>query len=244
MTSGKWYWEITVDLAGLVFIGVLGKDIGASLAGNTQVSPYQRSYSSDGYTRTGGTTTNKTFGELYAKEDVIGVYLDMDNGTLTYFKNNKLMGTPFTDLLNLGGVYAHFTNAATGRTSTVTANFGATPFIYQECLIKDMGVWSLDGFSMINVVNKALIFHDSKYKKWVPSYNINDFKNMIPALTSNTSYSGGEVIGLSASSNSSVVYNYSVFDKVNTNTSGGDAFFSTSGGWVGFNFKNKAIICK
>lgn len=168
----------------------------------------------------------------------------MDNGTLTYFKNNKLMGTPFTDLLNLGGVYAHFTNAATGRTSTVTANFRATPFIYQECLIKDMGVWSLDGFSMINVVNKALIFHDSKYKKWVPSYNINDFKNMIPALTSNTSYSGGEVIGLSASSNSSVVYNYSVFDKVNANTSGGDAFFSTSGGWVGFNFKNKAIICK
>jgi len=35
-----------------------------------------------------------------------------------------------------------------------------------------------------------------------------------------------------------------VFDKVNANTSGGDAFFSTSGGWVGFNFKNKAIICK
>jgi len=63
---------------------VLGKDIGASLTGNTQVSPYQRSYSSEGYTRTGSTTTNKNFGERYAKGDVIGVYLDMDNGTLTY----------------------------------------------------------------------------------------------------------------------------------------------------------------
>ncbi|GEM_PF-5615874 len=102
------------------------------------------------------------------------------------------MGTPFTDLLNLGGIFAHFTNAATGRTSTVTANFGATPFIYQEGLIKDKGVRSLDGFSMIKVVNKALILHDSEYKKWVPSYNKNDFKNIIPALTSNTSYPGGK----------------------------------------------------
>jgi len=125
--TGKWYWEYTIvstDAAGNTMIGIgesgmatnnyVGFDaLGFSYYGNTLVSG--NAVNSNSFTGTYATFTSG---------DVIGVALDLDNGTLEYFKNGVTAGTFFTSLAGDFFPAASCYPAA----CSITANFGATAF--------------------------------------------------------------------------------------------------------------------
>lgn len=125
--AGKWYWEVTVggtqswSLPGVA-------DATASIASN---SVYVFSVGGYGYYTPTGTKYNNGGSSAYSTGaspgDVIGVALDMDAGTLTFYKNGVSMGAAFSGLA--GTFYAAEGNYTLDVTQS-TANFGATAFAY------------------------------------------------------------------------------------------------------------------
>ncbi|QZY56729.1 SPRY domain-containing protein [Crassaminicella profunda] len=144
-TSGKWYWEVSVDSSDWsdnetpMCVGIGNKNTSnlecIGVRSNAVTSRCYYSY---------GNSSNKTgekfpgnqnsirspYGEMFFVNDVIGVGLDMDNYTLEFFRNGKSLGIAFNDLKSLGEVYPMLSYGSSAGTSQVTTNFGRKPFKY------------------------------------------------------------------------------------------------------------------
>jgi len=131
VSSGKWYWEYTVGST-----GGSGQYISAGIV-KSSVTDYYDGSASNGYTYDAygyyGTNGYKasnnasvSYGATYTDGDTIGVALNLDSGTLTFYKNGTSQGTAFT---GLSGEFKplYFTRATS---STAVFNFGQRPFAY------------------------------------------------------------------------------------------------------------------
>jgi hypothetical protein len=126
VSSGKYYWETTCTT-----FGGSNPDTGILLASNTLVSAdqfvgnYAGGYSYGGNGQKRNNNTGAAYGATYTTGDVIGVALDMDAGTLTFYKNNTSQGTAYSSLSGT------FSPAISGYNGVVwDANFGQRPFAY------------------------------------------------------------------------------------------------------------------
>jgi hypothetical protein len=129
VTSGKWYWEVTLNsTADANMIGV-AKD-------SAPLSGYPGSDSAGwGYYGFDGNKYNSSataYGSTYGSGDVIGVALDMDTGKVWFSKNStwQASGDPAAGtnaaFTNLGGfqVTPAIGDASSGSSINMTANFG------------------------------------------------------------------------------------------------------------------------
>lgn len=127
-TTGKYYFEVTATTISAAngFVGVATE---STANGNT-------AFQSEGRYRSNGDITNlagtlQTGGTSYTSGDVIGVAVDVDNGTVQFYKNNVAQGaTPsftFTSGTNLVPYISTDNNAAV---KTFEANFGQRSFAY------------------------------------------------------------------------------------------------------------------
>jgi hypothetical protein len=127
VSSGKWYWEIDVlSVTTNHSIGIL-KDTGLLTTypgGNSDGYGYVASNGSK-YNGSGAVS----YGSTYTAGDIIGVALDMNGGSLTYYKNNTSQGVAFT---GIDGTFApaisDVTSSSTGSISV--SNFGQSGFTY------------------------------------------------------------------------------------------------------------------
>lgn len=129
-SSGKWYWEVKIDsnsggmntVVGVAnssmpltdYVGQDGNGWGYWSSGNK--------FHSDG--GSGGTA----YGATFTVGDVIGVALDMDSGTITFYKNGVSQSQAFSGLT--GTLYPAISQGGTTTTTQFTADFGATTFVY------------------------------------------------------------------------------------------------------------------
>jgi hypothetical protein len=125
VSSGKWYWEVTQTASSQApNIGVV-RD-GDSLA--NYVGQTANGYSYYG----GGNKYNNAIGVAYgasfAANDVIGVALDMDAGTITFYKNGVSQGQAYSGLSGL--FYPAVSDGDSSATVAFDANFGQRPFAY------------------------------------------------------------------------------------------------------------------
>ena len=126
-TSGKWYWEITLNTDG-------GYSFGMGICNSSEVTSNYTGGSANSwaYDCSAGvankvhTGTAVAYGTLFVQGDVIGVALDMTGGTLIYYRNGVSQGTAYSSGIT-GTMYAAVTP---WNTSLCTANFGASPFVY------------------------------------------------------------------------------------------------------------------
>jgi len=124
VSSGKWYWEcIPTDTTTQQLFGIIS-------VFNTSLPNYVGgSADSYGYYATNGraynNSTSSAYGSSYTNNDVIGIALDLNAGTLIFYKNNTSQGTAFT---GLSGTFAPA--AGDGATNAWVANFGQQPFVY------------------------------------------------------------------------------------------------------------------
>jgi len=124
VSSGKWYAEITVTAASGIdrIIGIV-----------TPTTNDQPGYTADsyGYYGNGQKITNNTltnYGASYTTNDVIGIALDLDAGTITFYKNNTSQGQAFS---GLSGTYLiSVSDSSNAGTCSYTANFGQRAFRY------------------------------------------------------------------------------------------------------------------
>jgi len=132
VSSGKWYWEITgLDITGTTsnqrsVIGIVKNPqlfaLSTYVGSNANGFGY---YSGNGQKLTSG--TGSSYGATWATGNVMGVALDLDNGTLVFYKNNTSQGTAFTGL-NTGDTY--FPAASQAGSGKVAFNFGQRAFAY------------------------------------------------------------------------------------------------------------------
>jgi len=124
-TTGKWYWEVTIN----AITG--GFDIGISSANEVRPVVPGESSASYGYKSDGAKRTNfadTIYGAAYTTNDVIGVALDLDAGTLVFYKNNTSQGTAFSSLS--GGFLPMVSDFSNSAVSSAYINFGQRPFAY------------------------------------------------------------------------------------------------------------------
>jgi len=129
VSSGKWYAEFT--MAGTTgFIGVSTSAYQNTIANNEGYNG-KFWYTTNGYAYYSGdgnkyrSNTNAAYGATYTTGDIIGVALDLDAGTLVFYKNGASQGTAYT------GLSGTFTiNATSVSGVTISANFGQRPFAY------------------------------------------------------------------------------------------------------------------
>ena len=126
MSSGKWYWEITIGFTNNASNqSLLGIATGAaSISGNyASAGAYGwEYYSSNGNKFNNG--SNSGYGDSYTNGNVIGVAFDADAGSLTFYKNGSSQGTAYTGLTS--GPY--FPSFSLYGVSLVSFNAGQRAF--------------------------------------------------------------------------------------------------------------------
>ena len=124
VSSGKWYWECTpTDTSAQQLFGIISASNTAFPTYPGQTSDSYGYYAFNGNKYTGGTAT--AYGAAYGNNDVIGVALDLDAGTLVFYKNGTSQGTAYS---GLSGTF--MPAAGDGATNAWVGNFGQRPFAY------------------------------------------------------------------------------------------------------------------
>jgi len=129
VTSGKWYWEVTLNSGVHGMIGISDQQYTANALSYTQGSLFYYVSNGNIYGDVGRTGGASSYGSGLSAGDVLGVALDMDNGNVKFYKNGSafsgnantstLVGKTITPCLGEGG----------GAMDTTT-NFGQRTFAY------------------------------------------------------------------------------------------------------------------
>ncbi|ETT36724.1 hypothetical protein C161_09443 [Paenibacillus sp. FSL R5-192] len=122
---GKWYWEVKLNSGSPAFyLGIANSTypIGGSSIVDTS---WRVGYGNNGYRY----PENTSYSPAWVLGDVIGLYLDLDAGTLGFTRNGVDLGVAFSDIKTLGEVYPVI-GAGGGNSRSAFINFGFTPFFY------------------------------------------------------------------------------------------------------------------
>jgi len=123
MTTGKWYWEVK----GQGYAGaVCSVDRGQFNSGITPSNSDSIGYYSTGDFYWGGGSDSTP--ASYASSDIIGIAVNMDDGNISFYKNNTLQGTlsfsSTVSSLATDGCYACVNNGTSSSSITFYVNFG------------------------------------------------------------------------------------------------------------------------
>ena len=123
LTSGKWYWEGLGDGYVVAICGNAGQNFATSLSGSGSKS-IGYWFGGQAYWDGGNSGTETS----YSSTDIVAAALDMDNGTIKFYKNNTLIydltfGSGTVPDLS-AGVFPNYNNGGVSASRTVNFNFG------------------------------------------------------------------------------------------------------------------------
>jgi hypothetical protein len=118
--TGKYYYEVKIATLGTDFyIGVSYNNSTTTFTGGVY-----RMYDKQG--RKSSNAGTVAYGATYTSGDLIGVAVDMDSGSITFYKNNTSQGVAYTNLAGL----SFFATIYQYDNSNASVNFGQQPFVY------------------------------------------------------------------------------------------------------------------
>ncbi len=100
LTTGKWYWEVAIDTnstPGSIGTMICAVGTGFSSGSNGGGTSDAYGYMGDGKKRRN--STYESYGAAFAAGDVIGIAVDMDARTVTFYKNGVSQGIAYTGLV-------------------------------------------------------------------------------------------------------------------------------------------------
>lgn len=130
ISSGKFYAEVYVNAGSNWYVGVL--DISRGLnpnRGGSWTSTGTIAYKANGDQYSlplGGSSSTASYGASYSTGDIIGIAVDVDSDTITFYKNGVSQGNTTNGVSHISsdGVYGVLIY---GTSSTLTVNFGQDP---------------------------------------------------------------------------------------------------------------------
>ena len=234
VSSGKWYAEFTVGAtANGIFFGITNAPNGES----NYIGGHSTSY---GYVNNGQKYNNNSgssYGASFTTNDVIGLALDLDNGTLTFYKNGSTQGTAYSSLpsgtyfMGISGTgnatavcnfgQREFSNAAPSNHKCLTTTSLPTPGVADGSDYFDAKLWTGTGSSQ--AINTYSFSPDMA---WIKVRNNAGSFALLDTIRGNSKV-------LRPDNNSSETTNESVFSTFDSNgfTLGAD----TSNGWTNYN---------
>jgi len=119
VSQGKWYFEVVRDnSSGTPSFGIAKASWGKTYVGNTDSIGYH----SNGFIYNNASTVQSSLA-TFTTSDVIGIRLDLDGGSITFYKNNVQVGTAVT------GLSGEYFPAIAGQVSSISSvNFGNPPY--------------------------------------------------------------------------------------------------------------------
>jgi len=96
VSSGKWYWEVLAGGSPYLNTGVVSTPFDPTSSGDSGILSNEYVYLRNGNKY--NNNSSASYGASYADGDIIGVALDLDNDTLTFYKNNSSQGTAYSSL--------------------------------------------------------------------------------------------------------------------------------------------------
>lgn len=236
-SSGKWFWEITIVSGTSFIVGIANESV--PLTGSTFNNVGARWYGSVGETF----SPRVLYGTAYDVNDVIGVLLNFDDGTLTYYKNGVNQGVAFTDINGLGEVFPSVSRISSSGSQVVLANFGASEFSF---LPKDLpsGTMSYNGNKVLKALSETLILHEGSYKKWIQKmYGQSETTTAVPIMTSNNLPSGFAESS-SYYSNDTRYLPFRAFNGTTGDANNAWISSTASNEWISYEFPSPVVINK
>ena len=144
--SGKWYWEFTPTASSgtppATNLGIASSDSNSANNFNGSGITYRTIYLYDG-AKQKEYGVYSTYAATVAVDDVLGVAVDMDAGSIYFHRNGSWANgsgsfnqsfsgavAAFTDLLSAGKTWLPLIGMAGQNSGTTVANFGQRPFAY------------------------------------------------------------------------------------------------------------------
>jgi hypothetical protein len=130
MPSGKWYAEVLISATATgQWIGVSSNITSAGFAGGfSGVRNPGYAYRVSSGNKCNNDNTGVAYGSSSTVNDIIGIAMDADAGSIEFFKNGVSMGVAFTGMTNAGGGWLFGVDS--DPSGTLTFNFGQRPFAY------------------------------------------------------------------------------------------------------------------
>jgi len=131
LKGGKWYWEVTANSNGIA-VGIMSSNANLApsalnLAGpGESVNGWHYQYNANRITN----NTAVSYGATFSTSDVIGVALDLDAGTIVFYKNGTSQGTAYSGLSTLLSYFPAVGDGSSGISTSCSCNFGQRPFAY------------------------------------------------------------------------------------------------------------------
>lgn len=124
VSAGKWYWEFKMNKASVGMVGI--SNTNASLIGANHSSENVRYYYVNGKKYPGA----ENYASGFADGDVIGVALDMDSGTITFYKNGISLGVASSTVKNMGKVFPTIGSGSSTGGPTVSLHELSSEFVH------------------------------------------------------------------------------------------------------------------
>ncbi|KAH8030034.1 hypothetical protein HPB51_006466 [Rhipicephalus microplus] len=122
--KGKWQYELMLGSKGVMQVGWVTNS--CKFSREKGVGDTADSYAFDGNRVRKWNVATYKYGEAWVAGDVIGCCIDLDNGTVNFYRNGRSMGEAF-DNVRLGPGLAYFPAVSLAFGENLVANFGATP---------------------------------------------------------------------------------------------------------------------
>ncbi|KAL1463499.1 hypothetical protein WDU94_015246 [Cyamophila willieti] len=147
--KGKWQYEVQLGTCGIMQIGwctVVCKFMGEMGVGDTT-----HSYAYDGQRNKKWNVSAQNYGETWFAGDIIGTAIDLDTGTIEFYRNGFSMGIAF-EKIQTGPGMAYFPAISLSSMESVVANFGGSPFKYPLAGYEPIQMAPLKEFTKGNLV--------------------------------------------------------------------------------------------
>jgi Kip1 ubiquitination-promoting complex protein 1 len=127
---GKWLYEVQLDSSGILQIGWTPQN--ARFTSEEGIGDSAHSYAYDGKRQRKWNVNAAPYGDRWTAGDVITCGIDMDTGTIKYWRNGKDLGDAFTNIRRRvpNGAYLPGISLSYGERCEV--NFGDRPFAYPQ----------------------------------------------------------------------------------------------------------------
>ena len=245
LSSGKWYWEMVPTVIADAMIGIVKSDWSPT----ANSSQFWATASGYGYLNNGSKYNNGSgaaYGASFTTNDVIGIALDLDAGTLVFYKNGASQGTAYSSLsgtfkpafgayqtclgiANWGQRAFAYTSPA-GFKALNTANL-PTPLVTKSNTAMDVALWTGNGSSPRSIT--GLEFNPDFV--WIKERSAGSYYHrLFDAVrgTSNSLYLPGTDAENTYSSGYANVSSFDSSGFTLTNTNGGNNSGVTYVGWA------------